>query len=101
MFARISWGTIQSGQWDAFEAAFRRAVSKAGVQPGLKGRMLLRDVDDENAGFTLSFWESEQAMRDYEESEVMARDVMPELEPFFTGRFDTTFVEVRYNEIDA
>ncbi len=37
MFTRISWGKIQTGKWDEFEAAFKEVVAKVGDQPGLKG----------------------------------------------------------------
>lgn len=100
MFSRISWGKIQEGQWDEFEAAFKDVVAKAGEQPGLKGRMLLRDTNDPNAGFTISLWETEQDMRNYENSDTMKDLVLPAVEPFFTGEYNTTFVEVRYSEVD-
>ena len=100
MYARLSWGKIQAGKWGAFETAFKDAVAKAGAQPGLKGRMLLRDSNDENAGFTLSLWESEKAMRDYEASDTMKSVVLPAIEPFFIGQYNTTFCEVCYSETE-
>ncbi len=100
MFTRISWGKIQTGKWDEFEAAFKEVVAKAGDQPGLKGRMLLRDTNDADAGFALSLWETEQDMQKYENSETMKNLVLPAVEPFFTGEYNTKSVEVRYSEID-
>jgi heme-degrading monooxygenase HmoA len=100
MFTRISWGKIQAGKWDEFEAVFKEIIAKAGGQPGLKGRMLLRDTNDPDAGFTLSLWETEQDMQNYETSETMKNLVLPAIEPFFTGEYNTTFVEVRYAEVD-
>ena len=100
MFSRISWGKIQDGKWDEFEAAFKAAVAQAGAQPGLKGRMLLRDRNDPNAGFTISLWETAEDMQAYEDSETMKNLVLPAVEPFFTGEYTTTFVEVCYSEVD-
>ncbi len=100
MFSRISWGKIQAGKWDEFEAAFKDAVAKAGDQPGLKGRMLFRDTNDPNAGFAISLWETEQDMQNYENSDTMKNIVLPAVEPFFTGEYNTTFVEVCYSEVD-
>lgn len=100
MFSRISWGKIQDGKWEEFEAAFKDVVAKAGPQPGLKGRMLLRDKVDPNAGFTISIWETEQDMKNYENSETMKDLVLPAVEPFFTGEYRTNFVEVCYSEVD-
>ena len=38
-------------------------VLKAGKFSGLKGRWLAHAVDDQDAGYTLSLWENEAAMR--------------------------------------
>ena len=100
MFSRISWGKIQEGKWGQFESAFKDAVAKAGNQPGLKGRMLMRDINDPDAGFTVSFWDTEADMRKYEASDTMKKVVLPAVEPFFTGEYSTTFVEVCYSEVD-
>jgi heme-degrading monooxygenase HmoA len=100
MFARINWGKIQTGKWDEFERVFRETVAKAGAQPGLKGRILFRDINDPDSGFTLSFWETEQDMRNYETSDTMLNLVLPAIEPFLPGEHNTTFVEVLYNEVD-
>lgn len=100
MHARISWGKILEGQWDDFEAAFKAAVGKAGPQSGLKGRFLFRDTNDPDAGFTLSIWDSEASMKNYEDSPTMQEEVLPEIEKFFTGQYTTTHVEMRYSEID-
>lgn len=100
MHARISWGKIKPGEWDAFEAALKDAVGKAGPQKGLKGRMLLRDSNDPDAGFTLSIWENAADMKAYEASSTMQDEVLPAIEKFFTGEYTTTHVEVCYSEID-
>ncbi|MEP4378588.1 MAG: antibiotic biosynthesis monooxygenase family protein [Alphaproteobacteria bacterium] len=101
MHARISWGKIQPGQWDAFEAAFKDVVGKAGPQPGLKGRYLFRDTNDPDAGFTLSLWDSESHMTEYEASGTMKDNVLPAIERFFTGEYTTTHVEACYSENDG
>lgn len=101
MHARISWGKIQPGQWDAFEDAFKKAVAGSGPQPGLRGRFLFRDTNDADAGFTLSLWDSEAEMSAYESSDTMQKEVLPAIEPFFTGEYTTTHVEARYSEDDS
>ena len=40
MHVRIVWGKILSGQWNAFEAAFKRALEIRGEAKGLKSRHL-------------------------------------------------------------
>jgi heme-degrading monooxygenase HmoA len=100
MFARINWGKIQARKWDEFESAFKVIVAEAGPQPGLKGRMLCRDINNPDTGFALSFWETEQDMRNYETSATMQNLVLPAIEPFLPGEYNTTFVEVLHNEVD-
>ena len=46
MQMRIIWGKILPGQWDAFEAAFKKALEMRGDVKGLKGQWLLRDEND-------------------------------------------------------
>jgi len=38
MYMRIIWGRIASGQWDAFEAAYKKAISLRGDVRGLKNQ---------------------------------------------------------------
>ena len=101
MFARISWGKIKSGTWDEFEAALVDAVTGVKPQKGFKGRLLLRDVNDPNAGYTLSLWETEEDMRNYEASDTVQKRVLPAVERFFTGEYTTTFVEVRHGKLEV
>jgi hypothetical protein len=60
MHMRIIWGKILPGQWDAFEAAFKKALEIRGEAKGLKSQWLLRDENDPNAGYSISQWESEE-----------------------------------------
>ena len=49
MEMRIIWGKIMPGQWDAFEAAFQKALEIRGQVKGLKAQWLLRDQNDPDA----------------------------------------------------
>ena len=40
MYMRIIWGRIASGQWDGFEAAYKRATALRGDVKGLKNQWL-------------------------------------------------------------
>jgi len=51
MYMRIIWGKILPGQWDAFEAAFRKALEIRGEPKGLRGQWLIRDENDSDAGY--------------------------------------------------
>jgi heme-degrading monooxygenase HmoA len=98
MMLRIIHGKLKPGTWNAYERAYKETMVKAGKIPGLKGRWLSRAVDDPDAGYTVSMWESEEAMRSYEKSEILKKIILPALEPFFSGEYRTTSCEVRFIE---
>src|SRR6476660_4803547 len=94
MQMRIIWGKIMPGQWNAFEAAFKRALEIRGDVKGLKGQWLLRDQNDPDAGYSISQWESEEAMRAFWDSKRRS-DAMAVIQPFFVNQFTITNCEVR------
>ena len=85
---------ILPGQWDAFEAAFKRALEIRGEAKGLKSQWLLRDQNDPDAGYSISQWESEEEMRAFWESKQRS-DAMVVIQPFFVNQFTITNCEVR------
>jgi heme-degrading monooxygenase HmoA len=92
MYMKISWGKIQPGQWSAFEAAYRNAVD----QPvsGLKGRWLARDVNDPDAGHSITLWDSIESLQNYENSDLYKKTVIPACQPFFVNEFTVKVSEV-------
>jgi heme-degrading monooxygenase HmoA len=56
-------------------------MKKAGRIPGLKGRWLAHAVDDPDAGYTMSLWEDEAAMRAYEHGDILQKTILPQLIP--------------------
>jgi heme-degrading monooxygenase HmoA len=71
MMVRIIHGKLKPGTWDSYEQAYKEAVAKAGKIPGLKGRWLAHADEDPDAGYTISLWESDAAMRAYENGEIL------------------------------
>jgi heme-degrading monooxygenase HmoA len=98
MMLRIIHGRLKPGTWNAYERAYKEAMTKTGKIPGLRARWLSHAVDDPDAGYTVSVWESEEAMRTYEKGEILKKIILPSLEPFFTGEYTTTSCEVRFVE---
>jgi heme-degrading monooxygenase HmoA len=94
MHMRIIWGRILPGRWDAFEAAYKEAISRRGDVRGLKDQWLLRDQNDPDAGYSVSLWESEAAMHAYWQSPARAEG-MALLQPFFANQYTVTRCEVR------
>ena len=83
MMLRIIHGKLKPGTWESYERAYKEVTAKAGKIPGLKGRWLAHAVDDPDAGYTMSLWADEAAMRAYESSEVLQQTILPHLKPFF------------------
>ena len=99
MYMRIIWGKLRAGQWQQYEEAYKN-VLRPGREHirGLKGRWLVRNLDDPDAGYSVSLWDSEEAMARYEASEFFRRKVKPALQPFFVDDFTTAHCEVRVKE---
>jgi heme-degrading monooxygenase HmoA len=98
MMLRIIHGKLKPGTWDSYERAYKDVMAKAGKIPGLRGRWLAHAVDDPDAGYTMSLWENEAAMRSYENGEILQTTILPRLKPFFSGDYTTTRCEVRFAE---
>jgi heme-degrading monooxygenase HmoA len=102
MFMRISWGRLNPGAWDAYEKSFTEAVDAAGQPGGLVARVLCRDIDDGDTGYSLTSWESREDMEAYEDSNAVHGEILPRIEQHFAGAFVTNRLEVvldrRYDE---
>ena len=97
MHMRIIWGRIMPGQWNAFEAAFKRALEIRGEVKGLRGQWLLQDQNDPDAGYAVSQWESEEDMRAFWDSKKRG-EAMALLQPFYVNQFTITNCTVQIAE---
>jgi hypothetical protein len=68
------------------------------TSPVLGARWLTRDVDDPDAGYSISLWEDEASMLAYEGGDLLKTRILPTLAPFFSGEFTTTHCEMRFRE---
>jgi heme-degrading monooxygenase HmoA len=98
MMLRIIYGKLKPGTWNSYEEAYKEVMARAGKISGLKGRWLAHAVDDPDAGYTISLWENEEAMRTYESGAALQQTILPKLTPFFSGNYSTTRCEVRFAE---
>jgi heme-degrading monooxygenase HmoA len=99
MYMRIVWGKIKEGSWDQYEEAYGKAIAASPDVPGRKGRWLSRDVDDPDAGYSVTLWESKEAMDDYYGAgKKYQKDIYPLIEPYFINQYTTTVCEVRVTE---
>jgi heme-degrading monooxygenase HmoA len=98
MMIRIIHGKLKAGTWDSYERTYKEVMANAGKIRGLKGRWLAHEVDNPDAGYTISLWENEEAMRAYEAGDILQNGILPRLRPFFSGEYNTTRCEVRFAE---
>lgn len=95
MYMRIVWGKIVPGKWNEFEMAFKASMAIRGELPGLRDHWLARDQADPNAGYSITLWDTEQAMKAFWDS-AKRKEVMAPLEQFYVNQFTTTHCEVTY-----
>ncbi len=100
MLLRVISGRLKAGTWEDFERAYLSAMEDAGAVEGLCGRWLTRDLDDPDAGTTISLWSTAEAMKKYEASDLLKNKIQPRLTPFFTGDYRTSRSAVRHAEGD-
>jgi heme-degrading monooxygenase HmoA len=99
MIMRITWGKLHPGKWSAYEQTYRTTVvAKTKGLKGLRGRWLVQDADDKDAGFAVSLWDSMEDMRAYEQSDFYRREILGALQPFFVGEFKTNRCEVKFTQ---
>ena len=94
MQMRIVRGNVKPGSWADYERTYKEVMGKLGSVPGLQARWLARDTEHPDSGYSVSVWQSEQALRDYEQSKSLREMVMPALEKFFSGDFTVSHCEV-------
>lgn len=98
MIMRITWGKVHPGKWDEYEQVYRQAVvgQSKGIA-GLVARWLVQDVEDHDAGYSVSIWDSAESLKAYEDSDLV-QGIQGQLRPFFPGEFRTNRCEVKVIE---
>lgn len=97
MYMRIVWGRVHPGQWEQFEETYKTVLRRERVD-GLKGRWLVRDIANPDAGYSVSLWETREAMARYETTPFFRKTVLPALQPFFANEFATTHGVVKVKD---
>jgi heme-degrading monooxygenase HmoA len=65
--------------------------------PGCRGMRLLRDIHRPNIVFTYSYWDSEEALNAYRDSELFGK-VWPAIKPWFGGKAEAWTVETYFGD---
>ena len=93
MIMRVTWGKIRPGKWDEYERLWNEHARETAGTPGLQGRWLLRDSDTNDAGYSMSLWDSAADFEAYAASG--AQKNAPQMIECFVGQYVTTACEVR------
>ena len=96
---KVTEGRIRPGTWTDFETAYKRVVDVP--IPGLLARYLVWDIDDRDCGHSITVWESLDAMRAYQESDLFRKVIEPALQPFFANEFKTSVAEIAFQKLNG
>lgn len=92
MYMRIAWGRVEPGKWDEYVAAYQEGAAAVVNQKGLQRRALLRDLDHADTGYSLTWWDSKEAMEAYEDQ--ANREILPRIQAFFPAAFTINRLEI-------
>lgn len=65
--------------------------------PGCRGMRLLRDIHHPNVVFTYSYWDSEDALNNYRDSELFGK-VWQGIKPWFGGKPEAWTVQTYFED---
>ena len=68
MLIRIIRTRAKPGKWPQFERAFFDESPDSRDIPGLRGRWIVHDLDDREAGFVVALWDCEAAAFAFEQA---------------------------------
>jgi heme-degrading monooxygenase HmoA len=91
MFMRITWAKLRPGAFEQHAAKHREL--KRDIE-GLRARWLSRDVNDSDAIFAISLWQSLEAMRSWESSDFYTGVYLPALRRHMEGEHTVSVCEV-------
>lgn len=77
-----------------FENFFEQIKNQVGNQPGCSGVKLLRDIADNGIYFTHSYWDNQQSLDAYRQTELF-NVVWPKVKAWFADKPDAWSVEVK------
>jgi heme-degrading monooxygenase HmoA len=95
MYMNIAWGRIKPGMWPEYERLFLQADASTIDLPGFVCRWLLRDLDDSDAGFALSLWESADDVARLVSDATVTQMRENKFAPLFSGEYSRHVCEVR------
>lgn len=96
-YMRITWGKIHPGNWDHFLAAYTQ-VADPDIE-GMQARWLVRSVDDPDAIFAITLWDSREAIENWERSKQYQTEFHDRISAFMAGSYSVSISEVAYSSL--
>ena len=94
MHVMIAWGKLRLGAWDQFAQFYKERVGPTTKTiKGLRERQLLRSTEDPDEGMSVSIWDSQEDLFNYERSE-QRETLAKEAEHLYRGEFWVKHFEV-------
>ena len=91
----VAWGKLRLGTWDQYEKFYKERVEPTtNTVKGLMERQLLRSTEDPDEGMSVSVWESQDDLVNYERSD-LRQSLAQEVEGLYRGEFWVKHFEVR------
>ena len=95
MHVMIVWGKLRLGAWEQYEHFYNERVAPtSGTVKGLRERQLLRSTEDPDEGMSISMWDSQEDLLNYERSE-LRQSIAKDAEHLYRGDFWVKHFEVR------
>lgn len=94
MNSRLETFTVDPDRWRDFEWEWKKLVVARRHTQGLQMRLLVRSLENEGEGFTLSVWDSLEALTAFEDRH--RQPGQPSLERFYIGEYAHRWGEVRF-----
>ena len=91
----VAWGKLRLGTWNEFEKFYKERVEPTTkTVTGLQERQLLRSTEDPDEGMSVSIWEFQEDLLNYERSD-LRQTLAKEVEHLYRGEFWVKHFEVR------
>ena len=97
MITRIVKLTFQEDTIADFLAYFDTINTRVSRFDGCRGMRLLQDLQHPHVVFTYSYWEDEQALNNYRDSELFGQ-VWPTIKPWFGARAEAWSVATYFED---
>jgi heme-degrading monooxygenase HmoA len=97
MITRIVKLTFQEDKIDSFLAFFDTINTRVSRFEGCNGMRLLQDIKHPNIVFTYSYWNSEDALNNYRDSELFG-GVWGTIKPWFGGKPEAWSVDTYFED---